>query len=120
MTMKIASIGFLLALFAFATAAHADATSFAKNLYPGMHDPEVVKLQRFLNTHGYPLASAGPGSYGFETDYFGPLTRGSLAAFQSSYSEWILIPAGITAGTGNFGSVTRAMVNKALATTTAP
>ncbi|MBI5134811.1 peptidoglycan-binding protein [Candidatus Uhrbacteria bacterium] len=42
-------------------------------------------VQRFLNTHGFPVARFGAGSPGSETNALGPRTRSALENFQRSY-----------------------------------
>lgn len=76
---------------------------FTKNLHSGMTDPDVSRLQDYLNTHGFPVAPAGPGSINDETDYFGSATMAALIKFQVS--------ASITPAKGYFGSITRAYIN---------
>jgi hypothetical protein len=75
-----------------------------KDIYYGMTDPEVVVLQKYLNTNGYPVAPAGPGSPGNETDYFGGLTKSALGRFQAVH--------GITPSTGYCGPLTRAYITQ--------
>ncbi|MEX2515056.1 MAG: peptidoglycan-binding domain-containing protein [Candidatus Paceibacterota bacterium] len=53
-----------------------------KRLIIGVHDAEVVELQRILNRIGYRLTSSGPGSPGEETNYFGSLTKQAVQQFQ--------------------------------------
>lgn len=50
--------------------------------------PQV--LQRFLNTHGFIVATFGAGSPGNETNAFGPRTRVALSTFQRAYG---IVPA---------------------------
>jgi hypothetical protein len=64
---------------------------------------EVLVLQLFLNNSGFPIASSGPGSPGFETSYFGPLTEAALARFQASNN---ILPS-----IGYFGPVTRSFLS---------
>jgi hypothetical protein len=64
------------------TLAHLIATF--TNLTLGDEGIQVLALQLFLNNNGFPIASSGPGSPGFETSYFGPLTEAALARFQAS------------------------------------
>jgi peptidoglycan hydrolase-like protein with peptidoglycan-binding domain len=62
----------------------------------------VRQLQIYLNTHGFPIATAGNGSLGNETTYFGVATQRALIAFQKS--------KGITPANGYFGPKTRAVL----------
>ncbi len=79
---------------------------FIKNLKFGMIDPDVLELQKFLNTHGYPVSLTGPGSIGFETNMFGAKTRATLIAFQKANN--------ITPAIGFFGPITRGVINSML------
>ena len=72
---------------------------------------DVLYLQQFLNNHGSPLTSAGDGSPGNETDFFGALTYRALIRFQDNHPAEILNPNGLSAGTGFFGPTTRAYIN---------
>lgn len=73
--------------------------SFTTDLYLGVYHEEVRALQRYLNAHGFQIASEGPGSPGRETTFFGPLTQSALAEFQEAYA---IFPAA-----GYFGPITR-------------
>jgi hypothetical protein len=84
---------------------------FVKNLAYRDTDPDVLKLQQYLNAHGFTLAESGSGSPGEETDYFGSLTYAALIKFQNAHASAILAPVGLTQGTGYFGPATRAFVN---------
>lgn len=77
---------------------------FKKDLYLGVSDPDVVKLQQFLNTHGAQVAVIGPGSPGKETDYFGQLTKSAVAKYQAL--------SGISPQSGYFGPLTRVYVER--------
>jgi peptidoglycan hydrolase-like protein with peptidoglycan-binding domain len=68
-----------------------------------MSGADVKKLQEFLNTHGFPIATSGQGALGAETDYFGSLTKKALAAYQKAN--------GIKPAAGYFGPRTRAFIN---------
>lgn len=76
------------------------------DLERGAQGGGVRVLQRFLNTHGFPLASGGDGAPGNETEHFGPSTLRALAAFQSAY--------GIMPSSGYCGPKTRAMMRRIL------
>lgn len=75
---------------------------FKKDLYYGMTDPDVKRLQQYLNTHGAQVAFSADGSPGKETEYFGNLTKAALMKFQSKH--------GILPKSGYFGPLTRAVV----------
>jgi surface protein len=77
--------------------------SFSRALQIGMSGADVKKLQEFLNTHGFPIATSGQGALGAETDYFGSLTKKALAAYQKAN--------GIKPAAGYFGPRTRAFIN---------
>lgn len=84
---------------------------FLVDLKPGSSHPDVLRLQKYLNTNNFPVASFGPGSIGSETTYFGIATKKALINFQNFYKERILAPQGLTAGSGNFYSATRNFIN---------
>jgi hypothetical protein len=62
----------------------------------------IRDLQKFLNTHGFPVSQTGPGSFNNETDIFGELTRQALIRFQQAN--------GITPALGYFGPITKAFI----------
>ncbi len=72
---------------------------FIRDLTLGSKGEDVKALQIFLNTNGSLLTEVGTGSPGRETDYFGPLTKASLAKYQSMNN--------INPANGYFGPVTR-------------
>lgn len=76
---------------------------FKANLTVGSLGSEVKALQEYLNSHGYQIASSGPGSPGNETTKFGALTKAALIKYQKA--------KGITPAVGYFGAKTRAAVN---------
>jgi peptidoglycan hydrolase-like protein with peptidoglycan-binding domain len=76
--------------------------TFNRNLTVGFTGEDVLRLQQYLNTHGFIVADSGPGSPGNETTMFGGLTRAALKKFQSS--------KGITPAVGYFGPITRAQM----------
>jgi hypothetical protein len=79
--------------------------SFKRNLTVGSRGSDVVALQHYLNTHGFPVVATpgDAGSLGNETQYFGSYTQEALAKFQMS--------AHIAPAAGYFGPITRAYVN---------
>ena len=68
--------------------------------------PDILALQHFLNTHGFPFVSTGWGSPGYETDTFGLYTYAALVKFQEAHN----LPA-----TGFLGPLTRAALTSAFA-----
>lgn len=97
------------------SAAVSYANVFARTLRPGMRGVDVLALQKFLNTDiETRIASAGAGSLGNETDYFGPATKTALIKFQEKYRGEVLAPFGLVSGTGILGIKTREKVNMLL------
>jgi len=87
-------------------------TYFNQNMRLGMTGLNVLELQKFLNkSPDTRVASFGPGSLGSETTYFGSLTRNAVIRFQEKYKSEVLIPAGVTQGTGFVGEFTRKKLN---------
>lgn len=60
--------------------------STANDFGCGSCGTHVKRLQRFLNRHGFILATTGAGSVGLETSFFGPRTLASLKEFQSAHN----------------------------------
>jgi len=56
--------------------------TFSKTLKYRMTNNEVKELQKYLNTHNYPVATIGAGSPGNETNYFGLKTKSAVIKFQ--------------------------------------
>ena len=85
---------------------------FTKNFTIGDDDFQVQGLQKMLNQDPKTrIASSGPGSPGQETTYYGALTAAAVAKFQELYASEILIPNGLSKGSGYFGPSTRAKMN---------
>ncbi len=74
-----------------------------QNVKPGN---DVTILQKFLNTHGFPIAKSGPGSKGKETKTFGPATKAALMKFQKANK--------ITPVNGILGPKTKAAIEKVM------
>lgn len=85
-------------------------SKFPRSLHLYMVGNDVLILQKYLNTHGAPVAVSGAGSIGYETRYFGTLTQKALAIFQQTNADKILTPLHLTVGTGYFGDSTRAYI----------
>ncbi|MEI8129991.1 MAG: right-handed parallel beta-helix repeat-containing protein [bacterium] len=84
---------------------------FTKNLKPQMSNKDIVMLQIFLNANGFTVTKNGQGSKGNESPYFGAKTKLALIKFQEAYAKDILVPQGLTKGTGNLGTFTRKVLN---------
>jgi hypothetical protein len=94
------------------------AANFTRNLKKGDTGADVKALQEFLNAKGYTVAVAGAGSKGMETMTYGPATAAAVSKFQEAYASEILAPLGLSKGTGNFGTATRAKANALASSTT--
>ena len=93
--------------------------TWARNLTIGSTGDDVRQLQRFLN--GDPqtqVATAGVGSPGNESSYYGPATARAVSKFQEKYASAVLAPFGLSKGTGGFYTSTRKQANSMCATGT--
>lgn len=81
------------------TPATAPQVSSVRDLRRGMFGEDVRLLQKFLNSNGFMVAEAGPGSLGLETTFFGARTEDALARYQKTH--------GIAPTSGYFGPITR-------------
>jgi Putative peptidoglycan binding domain len=77
---------------------------FTRTLQKGMVGNDVLQLQKLLNSHGYPVATSGPGSVGNETTKFGSATQSALIKFQKANN--------IKPAVGMFGPVTRGVMSR--------
>jgi hypothetical protein len=112
---KILLITSLLLLFFGINQVDAQTTNspFYRNLTIGDVGPDVLLLQKFLNTDFVTVvAQSGVGSVGNETNYFGNLTKDAVTRFQNKYRDEVLTPIGLFNGTGYFGKMTRAKANQ--------
>jgi len=84
--------------------------SIDQNLYFGMRDNAQVRcLQEFLKSQGSDIYPEGIVNGNFFT-----LTQNAVIRFQEKYASEILVPLGLTAGTGFVGSSTRVRINEIL------
>ena len=81
--------------------------TFARNLTLESQGEDVRQLQKFLNANGFIIISAGDGSPGNETDFFGNLTKAAIIRFQEKYAGEVLTPAQLIKGSGFFGQLSR-------------
>lgn len=85
---------------------------WTRNLSKGSTGQDVKELQMFLNqSNDTELVFIGIVSKGNETDYFGPITANAVTRFQNKYATDILVPLGLSQGTGYFGNSTRAKIH---------
>jgi len=88
---------------------------FEKDLRLGESSSDILELQKFLNkSTDTRVSDSGPGSLGSETNYFGSKTLQSVIKFQEKYRNEILVPNGLTSGTGFVGPSTRKKINEIL------
>lgn len=98
------------------TSAAADSFRFSVPLRKGERSEEVRRLQQFLNTHGFAVATGTElGAPGHETDLFGLLTEDAVKRFQAAYAAEILTPVGLTSPSGFWGPSTIRQANSILA-----
>lgn len=85
---------------------------FATNVSLGSRGTQVILLQKMLNRDpDTRITNLGPGSPGNETTYFGPLTKAAVVRFQTKYADEVLVPAGLSQGSGYVGFYTRMKLN---------
>jgi hypothetical protein len=103
-------------LFSYADAQSTIRCSFSRNLYEGLIGSDVQCLQSYLNSHGFALASSGPGSPGNETQKFGAFMLKAVIAWQTA--------EGISPATGYSGPLSQskyeALTTSAAASLAAP
>lgn len=84
-----------------------NAVFVARDVVFGQQNASITILQKFLNGHGFSIASSGPGSPRNETGYFGNATLVALKNFQTAN--------GLSASSnalGKFGPWTQAIINE--------
>lgn len=86
--------------------------NLTRNLSLGMTGEDVRALQRFLNRDSSTrVANVGTGSPGYESAYFGPLTKQAVIRFQEKYRSDVLAPRSLTVGTGIVDLSTRTKIH---------
>ncbi|MDQ1281785.1 MAG: hypothetical protein QG630_136 [Patescibacteria group bacterium] len=79
---------------------------FTQNMKLGSSGAQVLQLQKSLNSMGFTIATAGVGSAGMETSYFGGLTKQAVMKYQAANG---------VINTGNVFGLTRAALNASCA-----
>lgn len=112
MTQRIFFSFFLSLLFVANASAAENSPIFTRTLRLGDSGADVRLLQQKLNAYSdTQVAAFGPGSSGNETERFGQLTRDAVIRFQEKHAAEILVPIGLTSGTGVVGEATRRILN---------
>lgn len=74
--------------------------------------PSVLALQKLLNSDPDTMISlSGAGSPNNETEYFGEKTKNAVIRFQEKYKADVLVPSGLSYGTGYVGPMTIKKLN---------
>lgn len=89
-----------------------------RDLQYGDEGIDVLLLQTLLNADpATRIATAGLGSPGNETTFFGNATLDAAMRFQELYRAQVLVPADLFAPTGYIGMLSRAVLNSLLVRT---
>jgi len=95
-----------------ATSGTCTAMNFTLSHKVGQTGGDIMMIQKFLNMDATTqVSSAGAGSPGNETAYFGPATKAAVIKFQNKYASEVLAPVGLSTGTGYWGASSRAKAN---------
>ena len=82
-----------------------DCAVLARNLRLGMSGQDVKVLQQILNKNVLTQVSvSGVGAPGSESSYFGEKTKSAVVRFQMLYKNEVLLPVGLSNGTGFVGT----------------
>lgn len=112
LNLKSFSFLYFLVIFIFGTSSAQAQFIFTKDLFTGSSSPDVLELQKFLNSDSRTKVSeTGPGSPGLESSYFGLKTKDAVMRFQALYRDEILSPSGLLSPTGYVGKATRTKLN---------
>jgi peptidoglycan hydrolase-like protein with peptidoglycan-binding domain len=91
----------------------AEYSVFSRPLKVGVTGEDVRELQKILNSRPETaIRGTGVGSTGQETTYFGNLTREAVVRFQEIYRDTVLVPNGLSSGTGYVGPATLALLRE--------
>jgi hypothetical protein len=103
---------FVYILFLLAIPLSTHAFTFTRTLTIGSEGEDVSQLQKFLNSNpATQVSTEGVGSLGNESTYFGKKTKDAVVKFQNLYAQNILIPNGLSSGTGIVGTSTLNFLN---------
>lgn len=90
---------------------------FLRDLRQGDSGRDVDELQKILRSDLYQNQS---DNFVNESGYFGQTTKGAVISFQNKYADQVLLPAGLTEGTGFVGLWTRLKLNEILLKSVVP
>ena len=94
--------------------------NFTQNHKMGQTGGDIMNIQKYMNANGFAVSATGAGSPGNETSYFGSRTKAAVVAWQNANAAAVLAPVGLSAGTGYWGSSSRAFANANCGSTTTP
>lgn len=84
------------------------AYQFTRTLQLGSVGEDVREVQKILNANTQTAIEGDQeGSPGKETTYFGQKTKNAVVRYQEIYAKDILIPLGLSSGTGVVGTITQ-------------